>query len=135
MKKTVWLALILMLLCVFALSACENVETPPNNNDNGQQTTVENNGGGEEDDISSSGSAVCQHTFGDWDTVKQATCKEEGKRIRTCDKCSETEEELIKKELKYKLYELYQKNPPNQNEIIKIIDKKESFFEKMFAFR
>ena len=97
MKKTVWLVLILMLLCVLALSACENVETPPNNNDNGQQTTVENNGGGEEDDISSDDSAVCQHTFGDWDTIKQATCKEEGKRIRTCDKCSETEEELIKK--------------------------------------
>jgi len=44
----------------------------------------------------------------------------------------ENEEELVKKELKYKLYKLYQKNPPNQNEIIKIIDKKESFFEKIY---
>ncbi len=78
MKKAVWLSLILMLLCVFTLSACDNLDALLNNN--GQQTTT-----------------VCQHTFGDWNTVKQATCKEEGKRTRTCDKCSEAEEESIQK--------------------------------------
>ncbi len=93
MKKTVWLTLVLMLLCVFALSACDNVDTPPNNNDNDQQTTDENG----DNNNSPENLTVCQHTFGDWNTVKQATCKEEGKRTRTCDKCSETEEELIKK--------------------------------------
>ena len=91
MKKTVWLALILMLLCVFALSACDNADTPPNN-DNGQQTTDENG-----DNNSPENPTVCQHTFGEWDIVKQATCKEEGKRTRTCNKCSETEEESIQK--------------------------------------
>lgn len=91
MKKTVWLALILMLLCVFALSACDSADTPPNN-DNFQQTTDENG-----DNNSPENPTVCQHTFGEWDTVKQATCKEEGKRTRTCNKCSETEEESIQK--------------------------------------
>ena len=91
MKKTVWLALILMLLCVFALSACDNSNTPPNN-DNGRQPTDENG-----DNNSPENPTVCQHTFGEWDTVKQATCKEEGKRTRTCNKCSETEEESIQK--------------------------------------
>lgn len=91
MKKTVWLALILMLLCVFALSACDNSNTPPNN-DNFQQTTGENG-----DNNSPENPTVCQHTFGEWDTVKQATCKEEGKRTRTCSTCSEVEEETIPK--------------------------------------
>ena len=91
MKKTVWLALILMLLCVFALSACDNADTPPNN-DNGPQTT-DGNG----DHNSPENPTVCQHTFGEWDTVKQATCKEDGKRTRTCNKCSETEVESIPK--------------------------------------
>ena len=91
MKKTVWLALILMLLCVLALSACDNADTPPNN-DNGQQITDES-----EDINSPENPTVCQHTFGEWDIVKQATCKEEGKRTRTCNKCSETEEESIQK--------------------------------------
>ena len=91
MKKTVWLALILMLLCVFALSACDNADTPPNN-DNFQQTTGENG-----DNNSPDNPTVCQHTFGEWDTVKQPTCKEEGKRTRTCSTCSEVEEETIPK--------------------------------------
>ena len=40
---------------------------------------------------------VCQHTFGDWLTVKQSNCTEDGKCIRTCSKCSETEEEPLPK--------------------------------------
>ena len=91
MKKVVWLALILTLLCVFAFLACDNVDTPPEN-DNGQQTTDENG-----DNNSPENPTVCLHTFGEWETVKQATCKEEGKRTRTCNKCSEAEEESIQK--------------------------------------
>ena len=81
MKKTLWLVLVLLLVCVFALSACDNGDTPSNNdNGNDQQTTEENgenNSGGENDN--SSTPVGCQHTFGSWSTVKQATCKEEGK--------------------------------------------------------
>ena len=97
MKKTVWLALILMLLCVFSLSACDNADTPPNNNNNnnnnnGQQTTDENG-----DNNSPENPTVCQHTFGDWRTVKKATCKREGTQFRTCSKCSKTEAKSIQK--------------------------------------
>ena len=99
MKKTLWLILVLLLVCVFALSACDNGDTPSNNdNGNDQQTTEENgenNSGGENDN--SSTPVGCQHTFGSWSTIKQATCKEEGKLVRTCSKCSETEESTVSK--------------------------------------
>ena len=42
MKKSVWIALMLMLVCIFSFSACDQGDTPPANDD------------------------VCQHTFGDW---------------------------------------------------------------------
>ena len=98
MKKTLWLALILLLVCIFAFSACDNGDTPSNNdNSNSQQTTegnIQNNNGGENNNSST---PICQHTFGSWSTVKQATCKEEGKLVRTCSKCSETEESTVSK--------------------------------------
>ena len=99
MKKTLWLVLVLLLVCVFSLSACDNDDTPSNNdNGNNQQTTEENgenNSGGENNN--SSTPVGCQHTFGSWNTIKQATCKEEGKLVRTCTKCSEAEESTVSK--------------------------------------
>ena len=73
MKKSVWIALILMLVCVFSFSACDQGDTPPANDD------------------------VCQHTFGDWNTTKQATCKEEGELVRVCSKCSAEEKTTVAK--------------------------------------
>ncbi len=73
MKKAFWLTLLLSIVCIFALSAC-NGENSNSNND-----------------------IVCQHNFGNWETVKQATCNEEGKLVRTCSKCSETEESIVSK--------------------------------------
>ena len=73
MKKTLWLALILLMVCVFAFSACYNGDTPSANDD------------------------VCQHAFGDWNTTKQATCKDEGKLVRTCSKCSAEEKTTVAK--------------------------------------
>ena len=87
MKKTVWLSLILMLLCMLALSACDNATIPPNSDDSQQKT----------DESGDNNTAVCQHGFGGWNIVKQATCKEEGTRARTCNKCSEMEEETTKR--------------------------------------
>ena len=40
---------------------------------------------------------ACEHIFGDWENIKQATCKEEGKLIRTCSKCFETETQTLPK--------------------------------------
>ncbi|MBQ8399005.1 MAG: leucine-rich repeat protein, partial [Clostridia bacterium] len=39
----------------------------------------------------------CTHTFGDWQTVTQATCQKEGQQERTCTLCGEKEEEPTKK--------------------------------------
>lgn len=75
MRRTLWLALCL-LMCVFAFSACDQGDTPPLNDD----TTT-----------------VCQHTFGDWNTTKQATCKDEGELVRVCSKCSAQEKTTIAK--------------------------------------
>ena len=105
MKKTLWLALILLLVCVFAFSSCDSGDTPPTNNENNQQTTDNNNQNTESGESQTNGNGndtsntptECQHTFGSWNTVKQATCKEEGKLVRTCSKCLETEESTVAK--------------------------------------
>ena len=73
MKKSVWIALLLMLVCIFSFSACDQGDTPPANDD------------------------VCQHTFGDWNTTKQATCKDEGELVRVCSKCSAEEKTTVAK--------------------------------------
>ena len=89
MKKTLWLALVLLLVCVFVFSACDNGDSPSNDTtENNQQTTEDNN---------STDPIVCEHTFGDWNTVKQATCKDEGAQVRVCNKCSEEEKATIAK--------------------------------------
>ena len=99
MKKTLLLALILLIVCMFSFSACDNGDTPSNNDSGNNQQTTEGNGNnnsGSENNNSDT-PTVCQHTFGSWSTVKQATCKEEGKLVRTCSKCSGTEESTVSK--------------------------------------
>lgn len=39
----------------------------------------------------------CHHDWNKWNTVKEATCTEEGERTRTCKKCGKEEKETIKK--------------------------------------
>ena len=39
--------------------------------------------------------SICQHEFGDWETVKPVTCNEDGKLVRSCTKCSKTEEDVL----------------------------------------
>lgn len=73
MKKSVWIALALMLVCILSFSACDQGDTPPANDD------------------------VCQHTFGEWNTTKQATCKDEGELVRICSKCSTEEKTTVSK--------------------------------------
>ena len=72
-KKSLWIALILMLVCIFSFSACDQGDTPPANDD------------------------VCQHAFGNWNTTKQATCKDEGELVRVCSKCSAEEKTTVAK--------------------------------------
>ncbi|MBE6782352.1 MAG: leucine-rich repeat domain-containing protein, partial [Ruminococcaceae bacterium] len=64
---------------------------PPINSN--QQTTAETNDNGNTSDDP----IVCQHSFGEWNIVKEASCKEVGKRARSCNICEEVEEESISK--------------------------------------
>ena len=82
--------IILSLCCLFLLSSCDNTDMSP---DNTQQTTDETNG----NDNTSTDFDVCRHIFGEWSVVQNASCNEEGRRVRTCNTCSFAEEELIPK--------------------------------------
>ena len=90
MKKIIYLTIILSLCCLFLLSSCDNTYV---SNDNTQQTTNEANG----NDNTSANSDVCQHIFGEWNVVQNASCNKEGRRVRTCNTCSFAEEEQIQK--------------------------------------
>ena len=89
------LIIITILLVIFTALAC-SCDTTVNNN--GDHTFIENpnkqNGGveGNEDEKES-----CEHSFSEWETVRPATCKEEGERVRLCGKCLESEKESIEK--------------------------------------
>lgn len=102
MKKTRWLILVMLLVCVVALSACDGGDTAMDSDDHIQQTTddkpnqtTNNTPSTEHNDSTTSN--VCQHTFGEWRTLKQPTCKETGELIRVCSKCSVSEQSTIEK--------------------------------------
>ena len=88
-----------MLVCILSFSACNQEDTPPNNDniystqqpsDNSDDTPTDNNNSGDTN-------TQCQHTWGEWLTVKHATCKEEGLLIRVCSKCSISKQTTIVK--------------------------------------
>lgn len=47
--------------------------------------------------LAACGSKKCKHEFGDWRTVKKATCFETGEKTRKCTLCGEEETEVIPK--------------------------------------
>ena len=70
MKKSLWIVLLLVIACMFALSACDegdNSQTPANDH---------------------------VHAFGEWTTVKNATCSVRGEQERSCS-CGEKETQSI----------------------------------------
>ena len=92
MKKLIFIILALSFICLFVLSSCDSTDNNPPTDSN--QQAVE----GTSDDSDATDAPIdCQHTFGEWNTVKEATCKEEGKRVRSCSICAEAEEEVISK--------------------------------------
>ena len=99
MKKTMWFALILVLICMCLFSACDNENTPPNNEDtlSTQQPSDNNEDKPADNNNSGDTNSQCQHTWGEWLTVKHATCKDEGQLIRVCGKCSVSEQTTVAK--------------------------------------
>ncbi len=93
MKKTAFLILGMLLALVMLFAACDesNVQLP---GDSTMETT---------DIATDEGTAASDtepetephvHAFGDWTTVKEATCAEQGEQQRTCE-CGETETQSI----------------------------------------
>ena len=92
MKKLIFIILALSFICLFVLSSCDSTDNNPPIDSNQQEVE------GTNDDSDATDAPIdCQHTFGEWNTVKEATCKEEGKRVRSCSICAEAEEEVISK--------------------------------------
>ncbi len=82
MKKTFLFVLILIFVCVLTLASCESDGTPT------QDTTL---------GTSADTTVVCQHIFGEWETVKEASCVADGERVRSCRNCPESEKQLVSK--------------------------------------
>ena len=78
MKKSVWIALLLMLVCIFSFSACDSETQAQNNN-------PANTSGDNETHI---------HTFSEWIITKNATCTVNGEQERSCS-CGKKESQSI----------------------------------------
>ena len=70
MKKSLWIVLLLVIACMFTLSACDESNDP--------QTPADDH----------------VHAFGEWTTVKDATCTVKGEQERSCS-CGEKETQSI----------------------------------------
>ena len=93
MKNSLWLALILMLVCVFAFSACDNgTDQPSIGNEQSTQQPSDTDGEHTTDETKEPNTHI--HTFGEWETVKDATCIDEGEKERSCS-CGEKETQKI----------------------------------------
>ena len=93
MKRFLWLQLMLVVLCLFLVACGE--KTSPSINDSAKNTSDESKQSMEE--------ATCLHVFGEWQTTKEATCKDLGKTKRVCTKCSAEEKETIPKTTNHKV--------------------------------
>lgn len=81
MKKTLCLALFLLLVFAFAFSACDNGDQPQTSNDTPSGTTEYE-------------TDAHVHAFSEWLTVKEATCTVKGEQERSCS-CGEKETKNI----------------------------------------
>ena len=127
MKRIRLLLLVFTFVCILVFTACTNGTVQNNNNGAGERPTesIANSAPNNESEPTNEPTseptneptseptseptneptseptngtpAACQHNFGEWRIVKQATCKEEGKSVRTCSKCADSEECTISK--------------------------------------
>lgn len=73
-------------------------------NENNSDTNGSNSGniGGGNDNVTPPDTETCTHTYGEWVTVIEPTCIEEGLALRTCE-CGEKEEKKLSMLMSYKL--------------------------------
>ena len=81
LKRLKWMSLLVLVFVCLIMASCSNntTNTPntPDNTDSGQSSTTH------------------QHTWGEWNTVQDATCENKGYKTKTCSGCSKTEREDI----------------------------------------
>ena len=91
------------MLLSFMLASCEMPNKPSDgigDQDSSSDGTTDNGNIGDSDQDEDDGNEAtdsdsCAHSYGNWNIIKPATCKSEGKQSRTCEKCFETVEEII----------------------------------------
>ncbi|MBQ4037374.1 MAG: leucine-rich repeat protein [Clostridia bacterium] len=100
-KKALFIGLsVVLVLCIGILLL--NIEYEGRNNDEYYSQLREESK--TEDTRSTAETPVtdaCEHLFGQWVTVRQATCGEDGESRRSCSKCSAFETELIPRSLNH----------------------------------
>ena len=107
MKKSLWLVLILLLLCVFVLSACDDdsIMKPAVSDQTAQQPTekpteksddiVDESTEKPTDDMADKPTEECRHTYGEWVVTRMATCTEAGEQEKVCSACGDKQTETI----------------------------------------
>lgn len=88
--KKLFLFLLIALVFIFTFVSC-------NNDTNQQLGDKDNSTVNQQIDNTPEETDGCNHSFGEWNVVKAATCIEEGKSTRFCSICSETEEIVVEK--------------------------------------
>ena len=85
MKKSLWIALILMLICILSFSACDGESQPQTPNDTPSGSSGEKTEPDDETHL---------HSFSEWIITKNATCTVNGEEERSCS-CGEKETKSI----------------------------------------
>ena len=91
------ISVLMVLALVFSFAACE--DTPHTENSSSSETTSSfeessSSSSSSESQESTSSSTEHEHTFGEWNVTKNATCTENGEKKRICF-CGETETETL----------------------------------------
>ena len=82
---------------MLVFSACNNESDLTSGNEQSTDSEIST-----DSEQTSNNDAVCRHIYGNWSTVKQATCKEEGELVRTCTKCYKQDKSIVAKTNKHK---------------------------------
>ena len=113
MKKTAFWILTVLLGLSLLLAACDSNKDPQTPVESAEQTTASSGDGAttlETEGETEPETEPHVHAFGDWTTVKDATCTEAGEQKRTCE-CGETETQSI--DAAHKWSELYECDDQN----------------------
>ena len=111
MKKSIWLVLLLILGCIFTLSACDEFDQLPSSNNTINGTLSDTT-----QETENPSGDIHVHSFGEWHIVKDATCTTQGERKRSCS-CGENEIEKFSLP-EYSATELYNKSVKYVGEIV-----------------